>query len=510
MTIPVTLLSGFLGSGKTTLLQYILKSNDHGLKCAVIVNDMAELNIDAVTINKLARQSGLVQREESIVAMQNGCICCNLRSDLLIEIYRLTQENHFDYLIIESTGISEPMQVAETFTKEFVSENIEALESTNGNDFDELRHVMNEILNSGGISKLARLDTCVTVVDAVNFFQNFETANFVDNVNEDPQDERTITDLMVDQIEFADVILLNKVDLVSSKNADTIEALIKEMNPVARVFKTVNCKTDLKNTLNTGLFDFEKASTSAGWLHSIKNMEVQKNGKLAPKSETEEYGVTNFVYSRRRPFHPKRFYEMICEKFFVIEEGVEEEDEDMEECDDDEYVTDEEAESLDEDVESLDAEMDIDDRVSKKKSSVFGSVLRSKGLFWLASRPLMNADLSQAGCMMTISPGMMWFCCIPEEEWGMDEEETLAIKKDFDPVTFDRRQEIVFIGIDMKKQLIEEALDSCLLTDEEMEIYNLNSKNMEDLSEFFEDPFGKWEMENLDPITDNEEDVANR
>ena len=242
-------------------------------------------------------------------------ICCTLREDLLEEIVKLAQDKTFDYLIIESTGISEPMQVAETFTAEFLEE------VTSPNSETEISPAFAQLLASGGISKVARLDTCVTVVDCINFFSTFETGDFLsdrygDEIGEG--DERTITNLMVDQIEFSNVILLNKTDMVSKSIMAKIEAIIKKLNPVAKLIKTQYSRIDVKEIVNTGLFDFEQAVTNAGWLQSLREMTVQPNGKKAPKPESEEYGIGTFVYQQRRPFNPKKLHDAVNEKFFLM------------------------------------------------------------------------------------------------------------------------------------------------------------------------------------------------
>jgi G3E family GTPase len=393
--LPVTVLSGFLGAGKTTVLSHIL-NNRENKKVAVIVNDMSEINIDASLVEN---EVSLNHSEEKLVEMSNGCICCTLREDLLIEINKLAEEKKFDYLVIESTGISEPLPVAETFTFE-----------------DE---------NGVSLSDAANLDTMVTVVDAVNFIKDYEEAKYLQETGESlgEDDERSVADLLVDQIEFADVILISKTDLVEDKDIDKLKAIIKTLNTQAEIIPIKEGNVEIDKVLNTGLFDFAKAKEAPGWLKEMR-------GEHIP--ETEEYGISSFTYTARRPFLPEKFYNFL------------------------------------------------------HSTEKYGKLIRSKGFFWLGSRLEYAGQWSQAGGIARYGFAGMFWRSVPKQDWPTDEQTLASIKANWVEPFGDMRQELVFIGQGLDESAIKKALDECLVSEDDM-------LKGEEFWTNLDDPFPPWQ-----------------
>ena len=378
--LPVTVLSGFLGAGKTTVLTHIL-NNRQNKKVAVIVNDMSEINIDSSMVKS---DVSLSHKEEKLVEMSNGCICCTLREDLLLEVTKLAKEGRFDNLVIESTGISEPLPVAETFT--FADE------------------------DGVSLSDVAKLDTMVTVIDAVNFLKDYDEAKYLKDSGESleslgEEDERSVADLLVDQVEFADVLLISKTDLVKKQELDKLIAIIKTLNTDARIIPISHGKIDIDKILDTNLFDFDRAEQAPGWLKEMR-------GEHIP--ETEEYGISSFSYRARKPFYPNKFFDFLHNK------------------------------------------------------NLAGKLIRSKGYFWLATRPQFAGHWSQAGGIARYGFAGMFWKAVPKESWPQDKDSLDAIYENWEEPFGDMRQELVFIGQGLDKEQVTKALDECLLSDSDL------------------------------------------
>jgi G3E family GTPase len=394
--LPVTVLSGFLGAGKTTVLSHVL-NNRQGRKVAVIVNDMSEINIDSAIVQN---EVSLNRSEEKLVEMSNGCICCTLREDLLEEVTKLARDGRFDYLLIESTGISEPLPVAETFT--FADE------------------------NGMSLSDVARLDTMVTVVDAVNFLHDYDEAKALQETGESlgEEDERSVADLLVDQVEFADIILISKTDLAEPADIERLTAILRTLNTDAEILPIANGQVDLNRVLDTGRFDFARAQQAPGWLKEMRGDHVP---------ETEEYGIASFSYEARRPFHPAKFHQLL------------------------------------------------------HTLSDYGKLIRSKGYFWLASRPEYAGQWSQAGGIARYGFAGMFWHAVPRSSWPEDEEYLASIDKQWVEPFGDMRQELVFIGQGLDEVALRRALDDCLLSEEEVLLGKAHWATLQD-------PFPEWEM----------------
>ncbi|QKS69861.1 GTP-binding protein [Paenalkalicoccus suaedae] len=375
--IPVTVLSGYLGAGKTTMLNHLLQ-NREGLRIAVIVNDMSEINVDADLID----QGGFKRTEEKLVEMSNGCICCTLREDLLIEVENLVKQGNIDHIVIESTGISEPVPVAQTFSY---------IDEETGID----------------LTRFCYINNMVTVVDVYRFWHDYESGDSLldreQSLGED--DTRKVADLLIDQIEFCNVLVLNKTDMIEPQQLRKLEGVLRKLQPEAEVIRTNYGKISSRDILSNTRFDFDQASRSVGW---IKELDAPEH-----TPETEEYGISSFVYRRKVPFHTERFGAWL--------------------------------------------------------SRIPTAIVRAKGAIWTATHNDYVMMLSQAGPSISLSPVAYWIGALPRVEQEKYLQANKSLQDEWDPQFGDRKTELVIIGVDLPRHLVEEELDRCLLTPHELD-----------------------------------------